>query len=173
MQPNPQAVDVWRTILWFTIDQSVPPNALGAARYTCGNPNVLPWSYTLSPLPGLLRGASDTAMSKTYTIPATAIPFPSLPITFPNLALYLIAVLEESRKHSRPDALAGVGKLGKMVQMAYPSVKEEDDDDGQGRSTVADLFKRVIGRGGKDKKKGRANNETYQMVIPFVSDGWG
>ena len=165
-------MNVWRTILWFTIDQAVPRAALGAARYTCGNPNVLPWSYTLSPLPLLLRNASDNATSKTYTIPATdVIPFPTLPITFPNLALYLHAVLEESRKHSRSDALNGIGKLGKMVQMAYPSVKEDGfDDDGPGKSS---LWKRVMGRGNKDKNKGKSNNETYQMVIPFVSDGWG
>jgi hypothetical protein len=114
-------------------------------------------------------------MSKTYTVPATdAIPYPSLPITFPNLALYLHAVLEESRKHSRSDAVNGIGKLGKMVQMAYPSVREDDyDDDGLGRSSFGDLWKRVMGRGNKDKNKGKSNNETYQMVIPFVSDGWG
>lgn len=83
-------------------------------------------------------------------------------------------MLEESRKHSRSDAVNGIGKLGKMVQMAYPSVREDDyDDDGLGRSSFGDLWKRVMGRGNKDKNKGKSNNETYQMVIPFVSDGWG
>lgn len=38
------------------------------------------------------------------------------------------------------------------------------------------LFKRVIGKatgkGGK-KDKGTQNNETYQLVTPFVPDEWG
>ena len=58
-------------------------------------------------------------MSKTYTIPVTdAIPLPTLPITFPNLALYLQAALDTSRRHLN-DSPTGPGKLGKMVQMCY------------------------------------------------------
>jgi len=117
-------------------------------------------------------------MSKTYTIPATdAVPLPTLPITFPNLAHYLQAALEESRRNSRSsDSSSGLGKLGKMTQMCYPNVKEDDyDDDRPGKSSgVTDLFKRVIGRGNKDKKKGKSNNEeTYTMVTPFLNDEWG
>lgn len=70
----------------------------------------------------------------------------------------------------------GIGKLGKMVQTTYPNVKEEgedeDEDGGMGRTSVTGLIKRVIMGRGKDKNKGKSNNETYQMVIPFMSE-WG
>jgi len=166
----------WRSVLWFTIDQPVPSSFPGASRYTCANPNLLPWSYTLSPVPVLLRDASDTNMSKTYTIPATdTIPLPTLPITFPNLALYLQAALDTSRRHLS-DSPNGLGKLGKMVQICYPSVDGGHSEyDKPERTTVGHLFKRVIGRGSKDKKNGKGTNneETYQLVTPFVPDEWG
>jgi hypothetical protein len=115
-------------------------------------------------------------MSKTYTIPGTdTVPLPTLPITFPNLALYLQAALDASRRHSG-DGMNGLGKLGKVVQMCYPSVEQTlSEFDIPERSSVSVLFKRVIGRGNKDKKKGKQTNneETYQLVTPFVPDEWG
>ncbi|PPQ77374.1 hypothetical protein CVT25_010956 [Psilocybe cyanescens] len=174
IKPNPSSTE-WRTILWFTVDHPVPPNAPGAARYTAGNPNLLPWSYSLSPIPMLLRDAADTQISKSFTIPESeTVPLPNLPITFPNLALYLQAALDDSRQYSH-DPLS-LGKLGKMVQTCYPSAEQEHPEfDGPGKSTVGHLFKRVMGRGNKDKKKGKATNneETYQLVTPFVPDEWG
>ncbi|KAF9482517.1 hypothetical protein BDN70DRAFT_801413 [Pholiota conissans] len=170
-------VNDWRTILWFTIDHLVPPSVPGASRYTSGNPNLLPWSYTLSPVPLLLRDATDTHISKTYTIPASdSVPLPTLPITFPNLALYLQAALDASRQHSG-DSSSGLGKLGKTVQMCYPNVGQTglSEFDIPERTSVSHLFKRVIGRSNKDKKKGKTSNneETYQLVTPFVPDEWG
>ncbi|KAJ3504998.1 hypothetical protein NLJ89_g7646 [Agrocybe chaxingu] len=167
--------NTWRTVLWFSIDHSIPPAAPGASRYLTGNPNLLPWSYTLSPIPMLLRDAADTPISKAFTIPVTdAVPLPTLPITFPNLALYLQAALEASRRHSDAN---GHGKLGRMVQMCYPSVEEtlSDFDIPDRRGGVERLFKRVIGRSSKEKKKGKSTNneETYQLVTPFVPDEWG
>lgn len=173
-QPHP-ASNAWRSILWFTIDHPVPPDVQGAARYSSGNPNLLPWSYNESSTPILLRDASDTQISKTYTVPPTeTVPLPNLPITFPNLALYLQAVLDDSRRHSNDPFI--LGKLGKMVQSCYPSVEQDQSEfDIPGRSTVGHLFKRVIGRNSKDKKKGKTTNneETYQLVTPFVPDEWG
>ncbi|KAF8974185.1 hypothetical protein BDZ97DRAFT_1899941 [Flammula alnicola] len=158
IKPHPNSNE-WRTILWFTIDHPIPPSAPGASRYLSGNPNLLPWSYTLSPVPMLLRDATDTQISKTYTIPATgAVPLPTLPIT----------------RHSG-DSSSGLGKLGKVVQMCYPSEQTFSEFDIPERSSVSHLFKRVIGRSNKDKKKGKTTNneETYQLVTPFVPDEWG
>ncbi|KAF8192469.1 hypothetical protein BJ912DRAFT_848961 [Pholiota molesta] len=176
IKPAPQSND-WRTIVWFTIDHPVPPTVPGAARYTSGNPNLLPWSYTLSPIPLLLRDATDTSISKTYTIPASeSVPLPTLPITFPSLASYLQVALEASRQHSG-DSSSGLGKLGKTVQMCYPNVGQGglSEFDIPERSSVTHLFKRVIGRSNNNKKKGKTSNneETYQLVTPFVPDEWG
>lgn len=167
-----QAAQDWRTILWFSIDQLVPPNTPGAAKYSAFNPNMLPWSYTLAPIPTLLHDAVDTPRSKTYTIPATdIIPYPTLPITFPNLAMYLQAALDDSRRHTHEST--GGKKLGKMVQLCYPN-SDDGPTESSERGSVSGLFKRVIGRGNKTNKKNRANNEdTYELVTPFVPDEWG
>lgn len=123
----------------------------------------------------LLRDASDTQISKSFTIPGSeTVPLPNLPITFPNLALYLQAALDDSRRYSNDPF--SLGKLGKMVQTCYPSVEQDHlEFDGPGKSTVGHLFKKVMGRGNKDKKKAKATNneETYQLVTPFVPDEWG
>ncbi|KAF5322290.1 hypothetical protein D9619_000503 [Psilocybe cf. subviscida] len=176
IKPNAQARE-WRTILWFSIDHSVPPNAPGAGRYLSGNTNLLPWSYTQSPVPMLLRSNADTNISKTYTIPATdKVPLPTLPITFPNLALYLQAALDNSRRYPN-DTTSGLGKLGKLVQLYYPNIVEQNQlefGDSEDRSSMRDVFKRVIGRAKKDNKgKSTNNEETYQLVTPFVPDEWG
>jgi hypothetical protein len=166
----------WRTILWFTIDHPVSPNAPNASKYkdNSTNVNVLPFSYTLSSVPAMLRDASDTALSKTYTIPATcSVPYPSLPITFPNLALYLQAALDDSRRQSESNSLH---KLAKMVQTCYPHDLASNDTDEPGKSSgVSGLFKKVMGRGGKKGKKGGGggNEDTYDLVTPFVPDEWG
>ena len=137
---------------------------------------MLPWSYTLSAIPLLLRDASDTNMSKTYTIPATdTIPLPTLPITFPNLALYLQAALDTSRRHLS-DNPSGLGKLGKMVQTCYPNINEGYSEyDTPERTRVSEYIKRVIGLSNKERKKGKGTNneDTYQLVTPFVPDEWG
>ncbi|KAJ7178985.1 hypothetical protein C8R46DRAFT_1072091 [Mycena filopes] len=154
----------WRALLWFTIDHPVPNSLPGARKYTNSDVDVLPWSYTLSSLPALLRDSSDTLFA--------AVPFPALPITFPNMAMYLQAALEESRKYVN-DSSSGMRKLAKMVETCYPV--ESNGADGE-RSRVGGLFKKVIGRAGvrKDKsKKGGLNEDTYELVTPFVLDDWG
>ena len=122
----------------------------------------------------LLRDAADTHISKTYTIPATeSVPLPNLPVTFPNLALYLQAALDASRRQSNDSS--GMGKLGKVVQMCYPAVEQSSEFDIPERTKMTDMFKRVMKRGNKDKKKGKTTNneESYQLVTPFVPDEWG
>ena len=159
--------------MWFTIEQPVP--VASASRYASGNPNLLPYSYTLSPIPVLLRGTSDTNISKTYTIPATdTIPLPTLPITFPDLALYLQAALDTSRRYLS-DSPNGLGKLGKMVQTCYPNIHQDPSENEPERTRVSQYFKRVIGLSSKDKKKtkGTNNEDTYQLVTPFIPNEWG
>ncbi|KAJ6515732.1 hypothetical protein C8R45DRAFT_810067 [Mycena sanguinolenta] len=162
----------WRTILWFTIDHPVPPHLPNSRKFTNGDVDVLPWSYTLSNPPALLRDGSDSPLSKFYTIPSTAaVPYPSLPISFPNMAMYLQAALEESRKYLG-DGSSGMRKLAKMVELCYPQMAEPAEDDEE-RSRVGGLFKKVIGRGGrkdKSKKGGGGNLDTYELVTPFVLD---
>jgi hypothetical protein len=115
-------------------------------------------------------------MSKTYTIPATdTVPLPTLPITFPDLALYLQAALDTSRRHLS-DNPNGLGKLGKMVQICYPNINHHSEYDiAPERTRVGQYIKRVIGLSNKDKKKGKGTNneDTYQLVTPFIPNEWG
>ena len=64
--------------------------------------------------------------------------------------------------------------MAKMVDLCYPSEPESggiEGSDTMERRTVGGLFKRVIGRKGN---KGRGVNEdTYDLVTPFVPDEWG
>lgn len=161
----------WRTILWFTIDHPVPAKLPNAHKYVNPHPNTFPWSYALMDLPVLLRdqNAVDSQMSMTYTIPATdMLPYPTLPLSFPNLAVYLQAALSFSRAHK--DDNSGYKKLAKMVQMCYPNMEEPSDEPAE-KKTVGGLFKKVIG---KKKKTGKTNNEeVYELITPFVPDEWG
>jgi hypothetical protein len=157
--------------LWFKIDYPVPAEIPDAQKWTANNPNMLPFAFTLNTLPRILQNATDGPVSKTYTIPATeTMPYPTLPISCPNLAIYLQAVLDFSRGHK--DDNSGFKKLAKMVNTCYPSRGEDVGLEAPDRNTVGGLFKRVIGR--KDKKgKGKSNNETYEFITPFVPDEWG
>lgn len=132
----------------------------------------LPYSYSQMKLPPLLRDGSDSALSKTYTIPSTrTVPYPVLPISFPNLTLYLQAALEESRRYMS-DSSSGMRKFAKMLQTCYP----DEFDSGDGvveKSGMTGLFKKIIGRGGRSNRSGRGGNEeTYDLVTPFLPDDY-
>ncbi|TFK28851.1 hypothetical protein FA15DRAFT_700742 [Coprinopsis marcescibilis] len=170
VKPSPSSPE-WRTILWFKIDHPVPPNVANGQKYQNAHTNVLPYAFTLMTLPLVLQNAADSPISKTYTVPATeSLPYPTLPISFPNLALYLQAVLDFSRQQK--DDNNGLRKLSKMVQTCNPQSEEESSLEPPDKATVADLFKRVMGRD-KRKQKGKTNNETYDLITPFVPDEWG
>ncbi|THV08388.1 hypothetical protein K435DRAFT_814823 [Dendrothele bispora CBS 962.96] len=158
----------WRTVVWFTIDHPVPTNKPVPRKYLNGDVDALPYSYTLGgSLPALLRDSADTAISKTYTIPSTEnLPYPVLPISFPNLALYLTAALEEARRYMN-DSSSGIRKLAKMIDTCYPGEAPPPSSSGRLRN--------LFGRGNKNNKnKGRGGNEdTYELVTPFVPDEWG
>jgi hypothetical protein len=142
-------------------------------RYTNGDVNTLPFSYTLGNLPKLLGEGIETPLSKIYTVPSTAAaPFPTLPITFPSLALYLQSALQNSRK-AMNDSSSGLRKLARMVESCYPAELAPDDDEPRGSERFTGLFKRVIGIGGKSSKTGRGQNEdVFELVTPFVPDAW-
>jgi hypothetical protein len=160
----------WRTIIWLSIDYPVPTSSV-SWKYTNGDVNTLPWSYTISPLPGLLSEGADAPNSKYYTIPSTASkPYPKLPISFPEMAMYLHAALEESRR-AMHDSSSGMRRLAKLIDLCYPEVVYDDGDHSPERRGMSGLFKRVIGMGNRNKKDcRRGNEETYDMVTPFVLD---
>ena len=133
--------------------------------------NVLPYSYTLSPLPPILQNHPDTPLSKVFTVPSTeSKPYPILPITFPNLALYLQATLEESRRYMG-DSTSGFRNLTKMIQLCYPNAYEaESSNEGGG---VGKYFKKFGRNKQNGRKAGRGNEDVYELVTPFVADEWG
>lgn len=164
-------------VLYLTIDHPVPPNAPNAWKYTNGDVSTLPWSYTLSGLPTLLRDGADSEMATYYTIPATTrTPHPTLPITFPNMAMYLQSALEDSRR-AMNDSSSGLRKLAKYVDTYYANDHEVvgvEDETEVRRSFGGGLFKKVIKRGNKQSKGNRGGNEeVYEFVTPFVPDEWG
>jgi len=103
----------WVTILYISIDHPPPPGG----RSTNGDVNALPYSFSLSPIPALLGDGPDSKGSKYYTIPETSrTPFPRLPVTMPDMAMYLSSALEDSRRAPS----GSIRRLAKMVDKFYP-----------------------------------------------------
>lgn len=171
LKVNPNSED-WRTVIYLTIDNPPPSNA--PHKYTNGDVNTLPFSYAASPLPALLRDGPEAPMSKYYTIPSTSnTPYPTLPISFPNMAMYLASAVEDSRRLGG-DNSSGMKRLSKTLDVLYPAQVElgmEDDEPDKPTGGMVGLFKNVFGRGGK--KDQRRNDDNYaDLVTPFVTD-WG
>jgi len=165
----------WRTLLYLTTDMPVPPSVSNSHKFTNGDVTVLPYSYTLSPLPQLLRDGADSSMAKYYVVPATnSMPYPTLPINFPNLAMYLQSAVEASRKAAN-DSSGGVRKLAHNIDSCYPRDNERPDSvdfSDTSLSRVGGMFKRVIKRGKTPRGRG-GNEEIYDLVTPFVPEEWG
>ncbi|KAI0677135.1 hypothetical protein C8Q78DRAFT_1065757 [Trametes maxima] len=164
------ASDEWHTVLYMTIDHPIPPNAPANWRYKNGDTSTLPWSYTLSQMPPFLRDGADAALSKFYTIPITPeTPYPTLPISFPNLATYLASALENSRA-AMHDSSSGVRRLAKHVDQYYPSdhIVLEDAPE---RSGMRQRLKNLVGIGNRPQRD--RNAEMYELVTPFVPDDYG
>ncbi|OCB87862.1 hypothetical protein A7U60_g4996 [Sanghuangporus baumii] len=166
----------WRTIVYLTIDVPVPPSAPNMHKYTNGDINTLPYSYTMSPLPALLRaGAGDSTLSKCFTVPATAnTPYPTLPMTLPELALYLLAVLDESRRAAN-DSSGGLRKLAKTIDSLYPVDSLEGvapEFDFPNKGGVGKFFKRVVGRASRESSHNQrgGNVERFEYITPFRID---
>lgn len=141
------------------------PNAL---KYTNNDTTALPFSYTLSPvIPALLRDGADNQLSTFYTVPnLPTLPYPNLPITFPVLADYLQSALIESRKAIN-DSSSNVKRLARCVDQYYPQDRPSAADNDERRG----IFSRVLGRG-KKKTGPSANEDSYDLVTPFVMDQW-
>jgi hypothetical protein len=149
-------------IIYLTVDSSPPAGASSSKNNN--DVNTLPWSYTQSPLPILLRDGADSSSSKLYTIPSTSItPYPMLPITFPNMAMYLNSAMEDSRR--TVDGSNGTRKLAKMVDLLYPNEQAPGMEDPEyEKGGVGRKFKNIFGRG----KYSRRNEDTWDLVTPFV-----
>ena len=159
----------WHVVLYMTIDQPVPQNHPQKFKYKNGDPNTLPFSYTMSATPAYLREGADAPISKWYSIPATSgLPHPKLPVTFPDLATYLLDALEESRK-ALHDSSSGLRRLAKLIETCYPSDRTEERS-GRERG-VGNWVRGFLGR---ERQRSRDRNEhTFDVVTPFVPDEWG
>lgn len=157
----------WHVVLYMTIDYPIPEGH----RYKTRNPNdpaLLPYSYTLSSTPAFLRENADSPLSKWYCIPATPQnPYPTLPISFPDLATYLMTALEDSRRAAH-DRSSGWHRLAKAIDQIYPSPAGDDDPEERSR------FSRVRGFFGRGSKQNRpANDDRSTLVTPFYADEYG
>ena len=162
-------------MLYLTTDHPVPSNVQNGHRYTSGDVSVLPYSYSLSPLPTLLRDGAESSMAKYYVVPSTpTTPHPNLPINFPNLAMYLQSAVQDSRR-AASDSSSGLRKLAQYIDGCYHSEAERGlpiIDEVVSKKGVGGMFKRVMGRN-RSNKNSRGNDEIYDLVTPFVSDEWG
>ncbi|KAH0839925.1 hypothetical protein J3R83DRAFT_877 [Lanmaoa asiatica] len=165
----------WRTVLYLTTDHPIPSNLPNSHKYTNGDVSVLPYSYTLSPLPTLLRDGSESPMAKYYVVPSTpTTPYPNLPINFPNLAMYLQSAVQDSRRAAN-DSSSGLRKLAHHIDSCYRTEAGRVapiDQEVFSKRGVGGMFKRVMGRN-KANKGSTGNEEIYDLVTPFVSDEWG
>ena len=158
----------WRTVIYLTIDN--PPPSDAPHRFTNGDVNTLPYSYSASPLPALLRDDPDGPMSKYYSIPATQnTPYPTLPISFPNLAVYLASAVEDSRRVAH-DNSGDMQRLAKTLDMLYP-VKAGlgmNGELGGSPGSVVNTFKNASGSGRRDLQR---NDDNYAALLtPFVPE---
>ncbi|KAL4242068.1 hypothetical protein ABKN59_000565 [Abortiporus biennis] len=156
----------WHVVLYMTIDHPVPATAPGAWKFRSGDTSTLPWSYTLSPLPVFLRDGADAPMSKWYNIPSTPqTPLPTLPISFPNLATYLISALEDSRNAGH-DTSIGTRRLAKLIDACYPSLQQNEDGEEESHRSFFDRLRK------KNRHSRDRNADTFDVVTPFVPE-WG
>lgn len=119
VKANTAAQD-WRTVIYMSVD-TTPPNA--DPKHT-SDVNTLPYSYSLTAPPILLRDGPDTPTSKYYTIPATPnTPYPTLPISLPDMAMYLASAVKDSQTmvHDKP---SGIGRLAEYLAILYPPEAE-------------------------------------------------
>ena len=154
----------------MTIDHPIPPSAPAGWRYRNGDTSTLPWSYTLAQQPPFLRDGADAPLSKFYTIPVNQdTPFPTLPISFPNLATYLASALENSRD-AMHDSSSGLRRLAKYIDQFYPSDRAGLDDAPE-RSGMRQRLKNLVGIGSRPQRD--RNAEMFELVTPFVPDDFG
>ena len=168
MQIHQSSTD-WHVVLYMTLDVPVPPDHRYKFRNS-SDPALLPYSYTVSSTPTALRENADAPMSKWYTIPATTQnPYPTLPISFPDLATYLMCALENSRR-AMHDRSSGWYRLAKYVDAYYPVSKTTDEDDEERSGGLSERFGRLFSR---SKPVRHDNDERSNLVTPFFADEFG
>ncbi|KAH8118382.1 hypothetical protein DFH11DRAFT_1567050 [Phellopilus nigrolimitatus] len=120
--------------------------------------------------------AGDSDLSKCFTIPATnSMPYPTLPMALPDFAMYLHAVLEDSRRAAH-DTSGGLRRLAKMVDSFYPATNIDmeglgPEAVGPDRRGVGGFFRRALGRTEKNNQGQRGGNaDTYEFITPFRID---
>ena len=114
-------------------------------------------------------------MATYYVIPSTPkTPYPTLPIDFPTMAMYLQSALEDSRR-AMHDSSSGLRKLAKSVDSYYADEPQfVGVDEGPERRSFGGVLKKVIGRANKQSRGNRGGNaEVYELVTPFVPEEWG
>jgi len=166
IQFNRVAQATWRIVLYLTVDYEGDPQRQ-PYKFTNGDTSTIPFSYTLCQPPLVFH---NNEVTQFYNVPSTgSSPYPSLPITFSNYALYLQSALEDSRQ-AAGDVSGGCRRLAKMLEMYYreemqrPAVEEENSG----------KMRRLLGVWRKPKSRGRTGNEdVYDLVTPFRMDGWG
>jgi len=158
-----QSSAAWHVAVYMTIDYPIPKDLPQAVHNRAKESTTLPFSYTLSPLPGFLRESADAPLSKWFTIPPTeANPHPKLPISFPDLARYLMDTLDESRH----DSSSSMRRLSKLVDTYYPTEPNTNSENPEQQGGIFSFFKRR--RPSRDR-----NADTFDVVTPFVADEWG
>ncbi|KAF8507471.1 hypothetical protein BU17DRAFT_57392 [Hysterangium stoloniferum] len=167
---SPFTTNAWRTIIYLTLDEPVPPNTPSAWRFTNGDTSVLPYSYTKGE--ELRHITAVNVNSQLYVIPLSATsPFPILPITFPNIALYLQCAMRDSRaRRVQNDPSSGMRRLAKIVMACYPDEITQEAEEKKSSRSVGNLLKRVVGRGGAERQESHGNEDVYDIITPFRLD---
>ncbi|EKM59152.1 uncharacterized protein PHACADRAFT_249404 [Phanerochaete carnosa HHB-10118-sp] len=160
----------WHVVLYMTIDYPIPDGHRYKSRNQ-NDPALLPYSYTLSPTPAFLRESADSPLSKWYCIPATPQnAYPTLPVSFPDLATYLMNALEDSRR-AMHDRSSGWSRLAKAIDTIYPSRAGAGDEDTEERARFTDRVRGFFGRGSRQNRP--ANDDRSDLVTPFYADDFG
>ena len=115
-------------------------------------------------------------MSSYYTIPATPnTPYPTLPISFPNLAAYLASAADDSRGMARDDR-SDMRRLAKTLDTLYPTADVglglEDNVSGESDGPASSVAGSPRNASGRTRRDPRRNDSHADLVTPFVPE-WG
>jgi hypothetical protein len=92
----------------------------------------------------------------------------------PDMAMYLAAALEDSRR-ARGDSSIGPRRLAKMINQFYPNQRARvaaDEEGEEPRRRGRAFIGRLMGRPSRPPQGGGHNADMYDVVTPFVSE-WG
>jgi len=175
----PYTANIWHTVIHLTLDEPLPLLVPNAHSFTNGDTTVLPYSYTQlppsSPHKHFLTPSPNT--SEIYVVPLSAgSPFPILPITLPNLALYLQSAMNDSiARKVQSDLTNSMRRLARFVGSFYPEEGQSDAGEGIGSSSggrVTDVFGGILGRVvGRRRREDERETVDYSVIVtPFRVD---